>query len=136
VGCQHHVRPQLRFAVEEQLQQQHVAQRIRADALAQHEAIVAVQDLDGGYPGLGQHQLGPRKVLDLAPESPTVGDDEAHVPDLRNVGPRIIDLIEDPLTDGEPQARGTQGTAHHVLGARRPGGRNSGVPEGVRSAVR
>ncbi len=69
--------------------------------------------------------------LDLDPEPLTVGDDEAKVADLRNVGSRKVDLVQDSMADREPHASGPERAADNVLGAARPGRRNAGIAEGV-----
>ena len=66
------------------------------------------------------------EALDLDPEALAIGNDEAEIADLRNVDARMVDLVNDPAADREPHARGTERTAHDLLGAARPGRRNAG----------
>ena len=44
-------------------------------------------------------------AFDFGPETFAVGDDEPEIADLRQVDPRIIDLIDDAETKRKPQPR-------------------------------
>src|SRR5205807_1995852 len=63
-------------------------------------------------------------ALDLRPEPARPGDDEAEVADLRDVDPRVVDLVDDAEAEGEPQPRRTQRGADHILGTARPARRS------------
>src|SRR3569623_200311 len=73
--------------------------------------------------GHGERQLVMVQPLDLHPETRVVGDDDAEVAYLRDVHARIIHLVDDAVADGEPEPRGFQCAAHHLLVAAAPGRR-------------
>ena len=65
--------------------------------------------------------------LHLAPEACVVGHDESEIADLGPVHPRPVDLVEDPMADGEPDTARDRGGANGVFGATRPRGRDAGA---------
>src|SRR5262249_48119525 len=61
-------------------------------------------------------------AFDFGPEAFAISDDEAEIADLRNVDPRVIDLVDDAEAEREPEPRYAQRATYHVLGAAGPGG--------------
>ena len=114
---------QCRIAVEDDLDEQHIAVLARRHTQPEIEALVMVHDVHRGHAGRGEPQLVLPQPLHLDPEARTVGDDETEVADLRQVNARVIDLVDDAAADGEPQARVTERAADHFLGAAAPGRR-------------
>jgi hypothetical protein len=64
---------------------------------------------------------------------PWARDDEPEIADLRDIDPRIVDLVENAEANGEPQPRRPERATHHVFGAARPSRRDAG---GARSLIR
>src|SRR5579859_4396930 len=64
--------------------------------------------------------------LHLDPKALAVGNDEAEVPDLRNVDARIVHFIDDAEAQREPESRFAQGAPDHILCTARPSRRNAG----------
>src|SRR6266850_206677 len=120
------VRPQLRITIEPTLDREHIATDGRGDAQAQRIALVRVHDLDRRHSRRQQADPVIGDTLDLGPEAFAIRDDEAEIPDLRNVDPGIIDFVDDAETESEPQPRNAQRAPHHILGAAGPGRRNPG----------
>ena len=118
-------------AIEPAFDRQHVAPRSRRDPQQQRIALVAMDDLDRRHPRRQQPQLVIVDALDLGPEAVAVADDKAEVANLRDVNPRVVDFVDDAEAEREPQPRGPERAADHVLGAARPGRRNSGSARGV-----
>jgi hypothetical protein len=87
---------------------------------------VLVHHFDSWHPGRQQPHAVIRDALDLGPEAFAIGDDEAEITNLRNVDPRVIDLVDDAKTEREPQPGCAEGASHHVLGAAGPGRQDSG----------
>jgi hypothetical protein len=112
---------QFRVTVEPAFDRQHVAANGRGNAQAQGIALVLVHDLDGGDAGRQQPEPVIGDALDLGPETFAIGDDEPEIADLRNVDPRVIDLVDDAEPDREPQPRDAERAPHHVFGAAGPG---------------
>ena len=108
------------------LDHEHVAVLARDDAQAELEALVPVHDVHRWAAGRGEFHAVLPQALDLHPETGAVGDDEAEIADLRQVDSRVVDLVDDPAADREPQARGAQRAADDFLGAAAPGRRQSG----------
>ena len=113
------------IARELDLHEQHVALARRRHAQRELEALVPVHDAHGGHSRRRKLQGVAVHPLDLHPEPAPVRDDEAEIPDLRNVDTRMVDLVEDAAADREPESRRTERAADHFLGAAGPGGRQA-----------
>ena len=61
-----------------------------------------VHDLDRRHTGRQQPQRVVLVALDLGPEAVGAGDDEPEVADLRDIDPRVIDLVDDAEAEREP----------------------------------
>ena len=72
-------------------------------------------DLVGGNAWCDRSQLILTHPLDLDPKSLVVGEDEAEVPNLRNVDPRPVDFVDDAITSREPKPGGPERAADHVF---------------------
>ncbi len=127
VGREQCVRAQVLVAVEAHLDQQHVALRIGRDPQPQIEARMLMDDFDRGNAGSRLHAAVTAQALHLHPEALAVGDDESEVADLRDVGARVIHLVQDAEARGEPEPRRAERAAHHVLRAAGPRGCNAGM---------
>src|SRR5271163_4639 len=88
---------------------------------------MAMHDVDRGNAGLEQIDRVLPEPLDLHPEALAVGHDEAEVADLRDIDPRVVDLVQNAAADREPQARTIRRAAHHLLVARAPGRLQAGA---------
>src|SRR6185312_6780751 len=108
----------------------------RHDAQRELETVVLVHDAHRGHSRSGERQGVAVHPLHLHPESLSIGDDDAEIADLRKIDARMIDLVEDAAADREPEPRGTERAADHLLGAARPGGRQAGRARRVRRAHR
>ena len=97
------VEPQLRITVEPAFDCQHVAANRRANPQSQRIALVLVHDFDGRHTRHRQPHPVIGDALDLGPEALAIGNDEAEVADLRNVNPRVVDLVDDAEAEREPQ---------------------------------
>ena len=64
-----------------------------------------MQDLDRRHARRQKLHAVIRDTLDFGPETFAVGDDEPEIADLRQVDPRVIDLIDDAETKRKPQPR-------------------------------
>src|SRR5581483_9524562 len=64
--------------------------------------------------------------FDFDPESRVIGNDEAEIADLRQIGAREVDLVDDAEAQREPQPRRPQRTAHDILRAAAPSGPKTG----------
>ena len=84
---------------------------------------------EGGNPVFDTFDNRLAVALDLGEESVPVGDDEPEIADASLVNARIVDFIDDAVTDGEPDAAPlAERCADPVLGARGPTRRNSRRP--------
>ncbi len=119
------VRAQRRIAAEPHLDEEHIAVLAGRDAQREIEARVVVHDAHPGCAGRGELELVLPQPFHLDPEPRAVANDEPEVADLRQVDARVVDLVDDAAADGEPQARGPERAADHLLGAAAPGGRQS-----------
>ena len=72
------------------------------DAQPQRIARVLVHDLDRRHAGRQQPQRVVLVALDLGPEPVRAGDDKPEVADLRDIDPRVIDLVDDAEAEREP----------------------------------
>ncbi len=124
---QQHVGLEVLVALQDHLDRQDVPVRIWRHPQGQPKSLVLVGDLHRGRPRRQQLEPIVLQPLDLDPEAFPVGDDEAEIADLRDVDPRVVDLVDDPEPDREPHPRGAYGAADHVLGAAGPGRRDSRV---------
>ena len=71
-------------------------------------------------------------ALDLGEESVSVRDDEPEVADASLVNTWIVDLVDDPMTEGEPEpATARNGASKPFLGTGCPTRRNSRCSEGA-----
>src|SRR3954468_20450334 len=84
-----------------------------------------VHDLDRRHAGGQRPQRVVLVALDLGPEPVWSGDDKAEIADLRDIDPRIIDLVDDAKSEREPQPRRPERAADDILRAARPGRRNA-----------
>ena len=127
---QQHVGHEIGIAFERDVDQQHVARRVGADAQRQGEARMAMRH--GGERNARRRRVERVAVqpLDLDPEARTVAHDEAEVADLRDVDARVVHLVDDAAPEGEPQPRRPHGRTDQILGTGRPGGRDAGGAEG------
>ena len=105
---------------------------VGADAQGQRVAGMTVGGDDRGDARLQGAHLARRVPLHLAPEPVVVGDDEPQVADLGPVHPWPVDLVQDPVTDGEPHPAREVGRPDRVLLAARPGGRGAWRPRRMR----
>ncbi len=124
---QQHIGSEVLIALEGHLDGEDVAVRIGRHPQRQLEALVPVGDLHRRHARRQQLEGIVLQPLDLDPEPFAVGDDEAEVANLRDVDPRVIDLVDDPEAQGEPHPGRADGAADHVLGAAGPGRRDPGM---------
>src|SRR4029077_983158 len=116
-----------RVAGELDFDEQHVAVVARRHAQHQLEARVMVHDLPGRHSPVCKLEVVLPHPLDLDPEPGAIADDEAKIPDLRNVDPRVVDLVDYAAPNREPQACRTERAADHLLVAAAPGGSEPGT---------
>ena len=121
------IRAQLRVSGEPDVDQHRVAFRPRHDGERQLEASVAMDDVDRRNAGLEEVDRVLPEPLDLHPKALAIGHQETEVADLRNVYSRIVDFVQDPAADGEPESRAARGTADHLFVAGAPGGLQAGA---------
>src|ERR1700722_8549945 len=123
--------PRLGGILEANVQNDRIAARVREHAIDDPESPAAMRarQAEGGNTVFDTFDDCLAVALDLGEESSPVGDDEAEVADASLVNARIVDFIDDAVTDGEPDAAPlAERCADPVLGARCPTRRNSRRP--------
>jgi len=117
--------------LEADLLQDHVAVGIGQDFLvnAVASAGIRVGQFKGGNAGLERHIFKGAMPFLLGEKIASVGDNESHVARARLVDARKVDLVEDAVTQREPDFTVlVEGGAGAHLGARSPARRNAGPP--------
>ncbi len=64
-----------------------------------------MDDAYGGHCGSRQIEGMVTDAFHLHPETSSVRNDESQIANLRDIDAWMINLVEDPAADGEPQAR-------------------------------
>ena len=88
------------------LLQHDVVARVGDDVLddAEPAAEMGVDDQEGGDAVLQPAGLEAAVALFLGEEAGAVGDDQAEIAGAGLVDPRVVDLVEDAVAEGEPNA--------------------------------
>src|SRR3984885_12978427 len=140
-----HAQPCLGGIFEANVQNDRVATRVREHAIDHPEspAGMRARQAESGNPVFDAFDDRLAVALDLGEESSPVGDDEPEVADASLVNTWIVDLVDDAMADGEPDAAPlAERCADPVLGARgptrwnsRPTGRFDHVPPPPKAPV-
>ncbi len=109
------------IARETRLDEQHIAVLAGRYPQSELEALVTVDDAHRRYARGGELNDVLPQSLDLDPETRAIAHEKTEIADLRDIDARIVDLVDDPAADGEPQSRGAERAADHVLVAAAPG---------------
>ena len=89
-----------------------------APALPESPAAMRARQAKSGNPVFDTFHDRLAVALDLGEESVPVGDDEPEIADASLVNARIVDFVDDAVTDGEPDAAPlAERCADPVLGA-------------------
>ena len=113
------------------LHQHRIAARIGDNPLDQPEAAIAMRARQQKRRDAVFERLHDRDAIALllGEETLSVRDDQAEVADAGLIDARIVDLVENAVADGEPDAaRFRERRADPALGARGPSGSNSRRP--------
>ena len=110
----------------------HALQRDVAKRIGQHLFLDAIAAVNGRVANLVRRyaerdlrRLGPGIPLFLGEVRSTIGHDEPEVARARAIDARVVDLVENPVTQREPDmAVATDGRPEAALRARRPARRN------------
>ena len=113
------------------LHQHRAAARVGDDALedAKPAAAMLARQKESGNAVLERLDGALAVTLHLGEEARAVGDDQAEVANAGLIDARVIDLVENAVADGEPDAaRVGEGRADAALGARGPARLDPGPP--------
>ena len=101
---QQNIRMKLCITFQHQFEQNHVTIRLRHDTLSESKLGVFMHDSDRRHTRRMILHFTILQGFDLNPEAFAIGYDETHIPYLRDIDSRIINFIENTLTDGKPDA--------------------------------
>ena len=126
-----HVEAEIRERAPER-HEPHALQHDVAPRIGQHLFLDAIAAVNGRVANLVRRhaerdlrRLGPGIPLFLGEVRPTIGHDEPEVAGARVIDARVVDLVENPVTQREPDtAVATDGRPEAALRARRPARRN------------
>jgi len=103
--CEQDIQTHIRFiTLKISFDREHISARIGRYSQTQQIAGMRVYDLESGHSRRNRANAVIAVPLDLGPETFSIGNNESQVADLGKINSRPVNLVDDAITEGEPEA--------------------------------